>query len=73
MDLETYASRYSGETRLRRLLLIAQTTSDNELSDQSFHLAEQQMKHDGNVIRYNEVFRVGGGGKAGEGEYNSIR
>ena len=56
MDLEAYVGRYSGETRLQRLLLIARTAADDDLADQAFGLAEQQMKADGNVRRYKEVF-----------------
>jgi hypothetical protein len=56
MDLEAYISRYSGETRLQRLLLIAKTTPSDALADQAFILAEEQIKRDGNVKRYNEVF-----------------
>ena len=56
MDLEAYISRYSGETRLQRLLLIANTTPSDALANQAFSLAEEQIKRDGNVKRYNEVF-----------------
>ena len=56
MDLESYIGRYSGETRLQRLLLIARTTPDESLSSQAYDMAEQQMKADGNVKRYKEVF-----------------
>lgn len=56
MDLESYISRYSGETRLQRLLLIARTTPDETLASQAYDMAEQQMKEDGNVKRYKEVF-----------------
>jgi hypothetical protein len=56
MDLEAYISRYSGETRLQRLLLIAKTTPSDALANQAFNLAEEQMKRDGNIKRYNEVF-----------------
>jgi hypothetical protein len=74
LDLETYISRYSGETRLQRLLWIAQTTPDETLSIQAFDLAEQQLRQDGNTNRYKEVF--GGGGGGGEAESastNNIR
>jgi hypothetical protein len=56
MDLDAYISRYSGETRLQRLLLIAKTTPSDALANQAFSLAEEQLKRDGNVKRYNEVF-----------------
>lgn len=56
MDLESYIARYSGETRLQRLLLVAQTTSDEALASQAYHLAEQQMKVNGNVKKYKEIF-----------------
>lgn len=57
MDLESYMSRYSGETRLQRLLVIAQSmTSDETLAAQAFDMAEKQMKENRNVVRYTEVF-----------------
>eukprot|EP00980_Cylindrotheca_fusiformis_P001255 scaffold332_cov117-Cylindrotheca_fusiformis.AAC.15 len=56
MDLETYIARYTGETRLQRLLLIAQQTPDDAIATQAFGLAETQMKQDGNVERYKQVF-----------------
>eukprot|EP00339_Tiarina_fusa_P009995 CAMPEP_0117011940 /NCGR_PEP_ID=MMETSP0472-20121206/10160_1 /TAXON_ID=693140 ORGANISM="Tiarina fusus, Strain LIS" /NCGR_SAMPLE_ID=MMETSP0472 /ASSEMBLY_ACC=CAM_ASM_000603 /LENGTH=474 /DNA_ID=CAMNT_0004714891 /DNA_START=56 /DNA_END=1480 /DNA_ORIENTATION=+ len=56
MDLESYIGRYTGETRLQRLLLIARTTADDALAAQAFDMAEAQMKEDGNVNRYKEVF-----------------
>jgi len=49
-------SRYAGETRLQRLLLIARTTRDETLASQAFDMAEQQMREDGNVKQYKEVF-----------------
>ena len=68
MDLESYICRYTGETRLRRLISIARQ-QQNEGADKQEHraaaldLAEQQMKRDGNVQLYRKVF--GGGGIAG--------
>jgi len=59
MDLETYISRYRGETRLQRLLHIGKTASDSALVTQAYELAEMQMKDDGNVLRYKEVFGDG--------------
>ena len=56
MDLESYSARYSGETRLQRLLLIAQETTDEAVAAEAFALAEAQMKQDGNIRRYKEVF-----------------
>lgn len=56
MDLEGYIAKYSGETRLQRLLQVARTTSDEALAAQAFYLAEEQMKTDGNVKTYKEVF-----------------
>lgn len=56
MDLESYTARYTGETRLQRLLLIARTTSDEALASQAFDVAEEQMRRDGNTKRYKEVF-----------------
>jgi hypothetical protein len=56
MDYESYIARYTGETRLQRLLLIARTTPDEALASQAFDMAEQQMREDGNVKRYKEVF-----------------
>lgn len=59
LDLESYASRYSGATRLQRLLLIAKTVPDDVVAQQAFDLAEQQMRQDGNVRQYKEVFGSG--------------
>ena len=59
MDLDAYISRYRGETRLQRLLHIAKTTDDNDLAKQAYELAEQQMRSDGNALRYKEVFGDG--------------
>ena len=59
MDLETYISRYRGETRLQRLLHIGKTASDSAFVTQAYELAEMQMKVDGNVLRYKEVFGDG--------------
>lgn len=56
MDLDSYIAKYNGETRLQRLLLVARTTSDESLAAQAFRMAEEQMKADGNVKRYKEVF-----------------
>ena len=56
MDLEAFFARYTGETRLQRLLLFARTTSDETLSNQAFEMAQQQLKQDGNVKRYKQVF-----------------
>lgn len=56
MDLEAYISRYKSETRLQRLLHIGKTASDASLVTQAYELAETQMKEDGNVLRYKEVF-----------------
>lgn len=56
VDLETYASRYTGITRLQRLLLIAKTTPSDTVSQQAFDLAEQQLRADGNVIQYQQTF-----------------
>lgn len=56
MDLEAYISRYRGETRFQRLLWIAKMTPDNAVSNQAFQLMESQLKADGNVRRYKEVF-----------------
>jgi hypothetical protein len=56
MDFESYIARYTGGTRLQRLLLVARTTPDETLAAQAFAMAEEQMKADGNVKRYKEVF-----------------
>jgi hypothetical protein len=56
MDLESYIGRYTGGTRLQRLLLVARTTTDETQAAQAFAMAEEQMKADGNVKRYKEVF-----------------
>ena len=57
MDLESYISKYSGQTRLQRLLLVGSTTADAALSAQAYRLAVQQLKADGNVRKYKEIFR----------------
>jgi hypothetical protein len=64
MDLDSYIAKYSGETRLQRLLVVARTTSDEALAAQAFRLAEVQMRADGNVKKYKEVF----GGQRGQGQ-----
>jgi len=72
MDLEPYIGRYSGETRLRRLISIAQqkqnersrtSSNSNNYSNVSLRqrqraldLAEHQMKKDGKVEIYRRVF-----------------
>mmetsp|Transcript_8264 Transcript_8264/g.19923 ORF Transcript_8264/g.19923 Transcript_8264/m.19923 type:complete len:501 (+) Transcript_8264:274-1776(+) len=56
MDLETYIARYSGETRLQRLLLVAQQCPDEAVATQAFGMAEAQMKQDGNLRQYKKVF-----------------
>lgn len=59
MDLEAYMSRYDGETRLQRLLHIGNSANDASTVTQAYEMAEAQMKLDGNVIRYKEVFGDG--------------
>lgn len=56
MDLEAYIGRYRGETRLQRLLHIGKTASEASTVTHAYELAEAQMKEDGNVLRYKEVF-----------------
>ncbi|CAB9517960.1 signalosome complex subunit 1 [Seminavis robusta] len=56
MDLEAYIQKYKGETRLQRLLHIGKVAQDASLVTQAYELAETQMKEDGNVLRYKEVF-----------------
>ena len=81
MDLESYIGRYSGETRLRRLISIAQGRSvygagNNDNSNLNLNLnliqrqhaldlAEKQMIKDGNVPLYRQVF-AGNGNNNGE-------
>ena len=81
MDLESYIGRYSGETRLRRLISIAQGCSvygagNNNNSNLNLNLnliqrqhaldlAEKQMIKDGNVPLYRQVF-AGNGNNNGE-------
>ncbi|KAG7345988.1 26S proteasome subunit RPN7-domain containing protein [Nitzschia inconspicua] len=69
MDLDAYIGRYVGATRLQRLLLIAKTTPDEALAQQAFDLAETQMKEDGNVRKYKEVF---GGETATAGDSTAV-
>lgn len=68
MDLDSYISRYTGESRLQRLLLIVAATdasnkngSDLILRRKALHLAEGQMKKDGNALLYRAIFSSGGG------------
>ena len=56
MDLDSYIGRYSGETRLKRLLLIAESTTDDAVAQRAYDLVEQQLRREGNVKRYKEVF-----------------
>eukprot|EP00934_Nitzschia_sp_Nitz4_P001547 Nitzschia sp. Nitz4//scaffold24_size164493//63678//65452//NITZ4_002323-RA/size164493-snap-gene-0.15-mRNA-1//-1//CDS//3329544099//1547//frame0 len=56
MDLENYISRYTGTTRLQRLLLIAQTEHlEDGLRLSALDLAIQQMQQDQNVRMYQRV------------------
>jgi hypothetical protein len=56
LDLDAYIAHYTGATRLERLSIIAQSTSDAAVSAQAFALLEQQCKQDGNVMKYKEIF-----------------
>ena len=64
LDLEAYVNRYSGETRLQRLLLIARKTPDEALAQQAFALAEAQVKADGNIVAYKNLYGYGSGGSS---------
>ena len=75
MDLDSYIARYTGETRLKRLLSIAVTAGQQQQHQKSgsihlsqrqraLQLAERQMRRDGNVLLYREVF---GGAEEGVG------
>lgn len=69
MDLESYIARYTGETRLKRLLFIAaagpqqQDGGGNGIElaqrQRALKLAELQMRRDGNALLYREVFGSG--------------
>ena len=72
MDLDSYIARYSGETRLRRLLSIAASQHyrgelngngnvDLTQRQRALNLAERLMRRHGNALLYREVF--GGGGE----------
>jgi len=70
MDLDSYATRYTGQTRLRRLLSIStgnipsgSSTGNDDLArrQRALSLAEKQMRRDGNTVLYRGVF--GGGEK----------
>jgi hypothetical protein len=79
MDLESYIGRYSGETRLRRLISIAQgrsvygagSNSNSNLNltqrQRALDLAEKQMIKDGNVQLYRQVFAGNGNNNGEEG------
>ena len=56
MDLDAYISRYSGETKLQRLLLVAKTCPDEDAALQALRLLEKQLKSAGNVRGYKEIF-----------------
>lgn len=63
MDLDSYIARYTGETRLKRLLSIAAAGSQQEKNhvelsqrQRALELAERQMRRDGNAMLYKEVF-----------------
>lgn len=66
MDLESYIGRYTGESRLRRLLSIAfdgpgeDDDSNLELRKEALKLVEQQLRRDRNFFLYRDIF--GGGG-----------
>lgn len=64
-DLETYTGRYpvDSESRLQRLLFIAEKTQDPELSKQAYQLAAKHMKGSQNVRAYRLAF--GSGSKGG--------
>lgn len=74
MDLDSYIARYTGETRLKRLLCIAARVPQQhhggnnsnclELAQRqrALKLAELQMRRDGNALLYREIF---GGGEEG--------
>jgi hypothetical protein len=66
MDLDAYISRYSGETRLQRLLLVAKASRNQDTGVQALKLAEQQLKADGNVQLYKAIFG------RGDGNWNSL-
>ena len=57
-DLETYISRYDhhSETRLQRLLFLAERTPLREDRLTAYGLAERHMKEMGNIKKYREVF-----------------
>lgn len=59
MELDSYVDRYSGETRLRRLISIAQR-GPPENKKEALDLAEHQMKRDGNLQLYRRIFCSGG-------------
>jgi len=61
MDLESYIARYTGESRLKRLLSIAVAGQQIDLTQRkdALKLAERQMRHDSNALLYREVFGQG--------------
>ena len=67
MELDSYIDRYTGENRLRRLLIIAaagpRENCNLEQRKRALNLAEQQLRlRDDNVLLYREIF--GGGSEA---------
>jgi hypothetical protein len=72
-DLETYIGRYpvGSESRLQRLLFIAEKTQDlPELSKQAYVLAERHMRENLNVRCYKDVF--GDNSNKGEIVYDTV-
>lgn len=64
LDVEAYSARYSGETKLQRLVHIAQMASSAtsasgpqpEVAVQAYQLAERHLKQTGNLRRYLQIF-----------------
>lgn len=60
MDLDSYIARYTGESRLKRLLSIAVTGGVSMPQRQrALLLAERQMRRDRNALLYKEFFAPG--------------
>jgi len=60
MDLDSYIARYTGETRLKRLLSIALVGGvDISQRQRALLLAERQIRRDRNALLYKEFFAPG--------------
>ncbi|CAL8465400.1 g4936 [Coccomyxa elongata] len=55
IDIEAYASSYSGNAKINRLIFIAEKTSDSALALSALRIAADDIKRGHNISKYNEV------------------